>query len=169
MVCVKAAYQQLILILGEQLSAFSELRVLLDREQEVIAKMDADALEVIAGTKLHLQDRVAELEGQRLQVVRGLAERLGLDADGLSLKELAAHAPEPQKSTIIKVRRVFGRLADEITVKVDENTKRINRSLWLIKNIRDIITNQIQAPPTYEGIVRGPSGGTPSATGGGRI
>jgi flagellar biosynthesis/type III secretory pathway chaperone len=166
---MNAAYQQLVVTLGKQLAIFSELRTLLDRETDAITEFDADTLEVIAGVKMNLQKKVRLLEDERQILVGSLAELYGVEPSVLSLRELATRAPQPQAEKLTKLRNVFAPLADEIQAKISDNSRRIDRSLWLVRSLRNIITNQIDKPPTYEKIGRGAQGVPPSASGGGRV
>lgn len=163
------SFQQLISILSEQLVALSELRALLDREKDAIAAFDSDGLEVVAGNKLSFQNRVQELERRRLEVAGALAAQFGLNPETATLKELAEFAPESQQHVLNKARDVFRQLGDELGDKIGDNKKRIDRSLWLIKNLRGLITEQIEEPPTYEELARGPIRGGSTSSGGGRV
>ncbi|MDP8224532.1 MAG: flagellar export chaperone FlgN [Candidatus Lernaella stagnicola] len=161
-------YQKLIAVLGEQLAAFSDLRVLLEQEKGAIACFDTEGLATIVGAKVQLHNRVQELDYQRQEIASGIAQALGLE-EKATLKQLAEHAPGKLRDTLLKVRHVFGQLADDMAGRIQDNGERINHSLRLVINLRRLIIQEIQEPPTYEEIVRGPTAHGPSVAGSGRI
>jgi len=149
-------YHRLISVLVQELTVFRDLESLLQLEKDVITKWDAAQLEEIANRKHQLQVRLGEFEKQRKAVITELADVLHLEEKNPPLKALAESAPRESREQINKIRHIFKRLSKEISRQVADNNERLNRSLWVIQNLRNLILKQIEKPVTYDKIGREP-------------
>jgi len=151
-------FQDLINILGQELALFTELRDLLTGELKFIKTFDADKLAANVKAKQTLELRLKILEQARLETIAALSQGLGLDGQEVTLKDLAQHAPSGQREKIVKLQKVFKRLADEVKNKVETNARLVDSSLRLIYNLQRIIINAVEEPTTYQraGQINGP-------------
>jgi flagellar biosynthesis/type III secretory pathway chaperone len=149
-------FQELIASLGEELRLCAELRTLLDQEREPIKRFKAEALEEITQRKQAVQSRLAKEERRRRQAAADLATLFGLDPEKVTLRELADRADQRQRATLLRARSVFSRLAEEIGIKTAQNAARIDRSLWLVRSLRRIMSDEIEEAATYERLGRAP-------------
>jgi hypothetical protein len=96
--------RDLVRLLADLVSMHAELADHAREKLEAIRCADADRIQSILAREMLLADRIAEREGLRRQIVRKLAEGLGLrvgrDA-GLRLTELAEHFTEPRRSQLL--------------------------------------------------------------------
>ena len=147
-------YQQLIGLLGDELRLFTEFRSLLDQEPEAIRTFDTERLDAITNGKRLLYSRLQSLESRRRRIVGEIARHFGLDSDKATLTDLAANAPQAHQEMLRRARDIFKQLAADVAEKVQFNTKRVDRSLWLIENLRFLMTQGIEEPSTYEELGR---------------
>jgi flagellar biosynthesis/type III secretory pathway chaperone len=147
-------FQKLIAVLAEELRVFSEFRALFDREKEPIQKFDAAALDDITNQKRVLQTQLHALEQRRRKTTAELAAHLKLDPETLTLRKLAEFANDKQRETLLRAREVFNQLADDLNARIADNGRRIDRSLWLVRNLRRMMVQHIEQPATYEDLAR---------------
>jgi hypothetical protein len=147
-------FQQLIGLLGEELRLFTEFRAILDEELEPIGKFDVERLDALTHGKRLLYSRLQSLENRRRRLVAELARHFGLDPEKITLSDLAAHAPLAHQDMLRRARDVFKQLAVDVADKLQVSTKRVDRSLWLIENLRFLMTQGIEEPSTYEQLGR---------------
>ncbi|NLH49781.1 MAG: flagellar protein FlgN [Myxococcales bacterium] len=147
-------YQQLIGLLGDELRLFTEFRSLLDQEPEAIRTFNTEQLDALTNGKRLLYSRLQSLESRRRRIVGEIARHFGLDPEKATLADLAANAPQAHQEMLRRARDIFKQLAAEVAEKVQFNTKRVDRSLWLIENLRFLMTQGIEEPSTYEELGR---------------
>ena len=132
------AVARLMVILDAEEDLYNRLRDVLQREREVIVKMDADALERIARTKEELCDEARLLEESRAQVASELAGTVGLPERGSRLSEIcrrlgpAAGRLRTQHNRLVILVSVVRELLDANAGLAGESLSEVRSTLRLL-------------------------------------
>lgn len=130
--------RRLVAILEAEERVYLEMRDLLQRERELMARLDAEGLGEVAREKEALADEGRLVEESRVVVVTALAQRLGLADERPTLSRLcealgAAAAPLRQVHTrLVVLVSVVRELLDANVAFGNENLGRVRGTLQLL-------------------------------------
>ncbi len=90
-------WKELKRILTQQLSLYKEFGETLGKVKEALVKRDVDSLEKTVGMQAKIQERLRELEAERVQICRRLGKGVGL-AGSDRLSDLIRMAPPEERN-----------------------------------------------------------------------
>jgi len=128
------SYEELIDVLEKEFSLCSELVALLQKEKDVIAGMNMDALEMHLRDKQLVSSKIDICEGSRERVLRslGMADK--------SLTEIAECAGHDYRDRLSNISSKFKSIASSISELNTLNGLLIEKSLFYIRSSRNFLT-----------------------------
>jgi len=148
----------LVHVLESMLSTHETLLELAKRKKRVLIQNDMSELNAIVKEEVTLAHQVEKLEGERSGMVRLLSLRLGLPAEELTARKVAALAGTPEeRETIAQLNDQLLAVMTQLKEQNELNKQLIEQSLDFIRNSIDLLTES-PIVPTY-----GDSGDTHAA------
>ncbi|MCC8189285.1 MAG: flagellar protein FlgN [Planctomycetes bacterium] len=126
---LKRAIGMLEAILGRQSDLHREMLAVASVKQTSIVSGDIEALERAVAEERRLVGKIEEEEKKRQAVMPLIQSGLGLDPAAITLPEVIALLPEPEKSRLQAVREELKDLLEQCQVKIRHNAELLQTSL----------------------------------------
>ncbi|MDD4049157.1 MAG: flagellar protein FlgN [Clostridia bacterium] len=139
-------FKDLISILDEQKTVYSQLLDLSQQKQKHLIKGDINSLNVVTKQEEVIIFKAGKLEEKRIACFKLLAEKYGFD-EGTNLQDVISKVPDDVGSVLKEICKEFPQILDKLRELNKENTRLIQQSLQFVNVTVDVINHQ--AKPTY--------------------
>jgi predicted transcriptional regulator len=157
---VETKVLQLVKVIGEEAVIFETFLELLNRQQEALVCNDMDSLQAVTLEQEKLAVRTAQVEQQRIELVRSLSQEFNRDQADINLTELTKLVSEPESNQIRTLQATLLGLHQQISTIKSRNDFLIKKSMEYIDNTLSYLAATGEKKVTYDAENGKPSGRT---------
>ncbi|MCC6277705.1 MAG: flagellar protein FlgN [Oligoflexia bacterium] len=145
----EAHFQNLTVILEEEIKIHRSLLELVRHEREVLVRAQIEELESNNKLKESFIHKIRELESNRILASEQLGKDLGMKAGAVRLLELAAKLAEPMSSRLRNIHSTLELLITRIRDLNSSNAELVQSSLRIVSGALGAIKDTLQPRQTY--------------------
>ncbi len=136
-------------VLKEEMSLYQNFHELLEQEYEILQASQLEELQECNKLKQALSKMISEKERERVEICHEIAQKLGLQKESVSLRDLAKALGGQQEQNLLQIRKNFQNIVERLKEKNEVNSLMAESALDLVSGGIELVREALKLKETY--------------------